>query len=165
MKGFVKILRNEINEIWNIDSGNFSIFKRNDKELLNFWISAETISEGSQENRSGSGITIEILAEISKDINKNGFKLTVPYIPVPSLGEIDEYKNFHNIWGEDKDLYYNQHIEIINCILDATKEVKNYKVTLNGEIDDSFHGRTKKTQIELYCECELSYNHSGYWTI
>ncbi len=168
MKGNIKIFRNEFIEIWDIESVNFSIFKRNNKQILNFWIDCNKLSEDSQENRSDSGFTLEILIELPENIDKTDFNLRIPFLEVPSLGNIEKVKDYHNKWGEDKDLYYNvyyeQHIDIINCNFNAIKIGQEYHIKLTGIIDDTFHQGSMNTNISINVTTELNDIHKGFWT-
>lgn len=168
MKGIFKIFREGGIEVWSISNSRFSIFKRNQKEIINFWAEADEISEISKIQRLESGISIEVLTILPKKVEASEFELEIPFIEVPTLGEFDEYLKFLDIWGEDKDLYYNiysdDHLAPKNCILVVSKSDNQYSITLTGEYDDSSHSGKENTRFEINIVCKLENSHVGYWT-
>lgn len=149
-------------------SGNFSTFNRKGKELMNFWVEALVANKDSEENRNESGITVEILCEIPNQIEKSNFVFQIPYLEVPTLGQIGKYKEYHEIWGEDKDLYYNiyydGHVDIENAEIRVNKVKKEYEIELKGTFDDSFHGGIQNTLVKVNVMSKLEIRHKGFWT-
>lgn len=168
MKGIVNIHRKATSEIWNITSGNFSIFSRNRKKLLNFWVEASVPNKSSKENRSEFGISVEVLFEIENHLDMTNFNLRIPYVNVPTLGELEKYKEYQLIWGEDKDLYYNiyydEHTDIENATIKVKKEKNEYVIILEGIFDDRFHQGSEETEVNIIARCQLDNEHKGFWT-
>jgi hypothetical protein len=168
MKGTVEINRKKTSEFWIVTSGNFSIFNRNEKELLNFWVEATEVSENSDETRSEFGISVEVLFELPDNFDQANFLLPIPYIEVPTLGDMDKYQKFQSIWGEDKNLYYNiyydEHTDIENARIAVRKIGNEFDVVLEGIFDDSFHEGTENTILRISVNCELDNQHKGFWT-